>query len=141
MMIFHLVKRLLSEGNEVIGFDNLSNYYYVSLKESRLRELSGFKDFTFIKGDLVDVRKVNSLFEELCPEVVVNLATQAGVRYSIQNPRACIDSNVVGFINTLEACPHNLVKHHIYSSSSSLYGNQVKAPFSDSDNVDHPISL
>lgn len=138
---FHLAKRLLDEGHEVIGFDNLNDYYEVSLKESRLRRLQGFKSFTFIKGDLSDDQAVNSLFEEHQPEIVVNLAAQAGVRYSIENPRAYIDSNIVGFFNILEACRHHPVRHLIYASSSSVYGNQQKTPFSVSDNVDHPVSL
>ena len=138
---FHLAHRLLGEGHEATGFDNLNDYYEVSLKQSRLRRLEGFKGFTFKKGDLADEQAVNGLFTEFKPEIVVHLAAQAGVRYSIQNPRAYIDSNIIGFFNVLEACRHNPVKHLIYASSSSVYGNQVKAPFSVSDNVDHPISL
>lgn len=138
---FHLSKELLEQGYDVIGFDNLNDYYEVSLKEARLRELADFKGFTFIKGDLADEQEVDALFEEHEPEIVINLAAQAGVRYSIQNPRAYIDSNVVGFFSVLEACRHHPVKHLIYASSSSVYGNQQKTPFSVSDNVDHPVSL
>lgn len=138
---FHLSKSLLEKGNTVIGFDNLNDYYDVSLKESRLGILEGFDNFSFIKGDLKDECAVNSLFEEYHPEVVVNLAAQAGVRYSIENPRAYIDSNVIGFFNVLEAARHNPVKHLLFASSSSVYGNQKKTPFSVEDNVDSPISL
>lgn len=138
---FHLSKRLLEQGYTIIGFDNLNDYYEISLKENRLRELWHFKGFSFIKGDLADEHAVNRLFMEFRPEIVINLAAQAGVRYSIQNPRAYIDSNVIGFFNILEACRHHPVRHLIYASSSSVYGNQQKTPFSVSDNVDHPVSL
>ena len=138
---FHLAKRLLEENQIVGGFDNLNNYYDVSLKKSRLNELAKYPGFTFIKGDLADEQAVNRLFTEFKPEIVINLAAQAGVRYSIQNPRAYIDSNVIGFFNILEACRHHPVRHLIYASSSSVYGNQQKTPFSVSDIVDHPISL
>lgn len=138
---FHLSKRLLCEGKMVVGYDNLNDYYDVSLKQSRLNELAEHPGFTFIKGDLADAQAVNDVFAQHHPEVVVNLAAQAGVRYSIENPRAYIDSNIIGFFNILEACRHNPVRHLIYASSSSVYGNQQKTPFSVSDNVDHPISL
>ncbi len=138
---FHLAKRLLEENQIVVGFDNLNNYYDVSLKKSRLNELAKYPGFTFIKGDLADEQAVNRLFTEFKPEIVINLAAQAGVRYSIQNPRAYIDSNVIGFFNILEACRHHPVRHLIYASSSSVYGNQQKTPLSVSDIVDHPISL
>lgn len=138
---YHLAQRLLEEKHTVIGFDNLNDYYDVSLKQSRLNELAKYPGFTFIKGDLADVGAVNALFETYKPSVVINLAAQAGVRYSIENPRAYIDSNIVGFFNILEACRHHPVKHLIYASSSSVYGNQRKTPFSIDDDVSHPISL
>lgn len=138
---FHLSKRLLSDGFEVIGYDNLNDYYDVNLKYARLEILKKYKNFTFIKGDLADKDKVFEVFEEYTPEIVVNLAAQAGVRYSITNPDVYIESNLIGFFNILEACRHNPVKHLLFASSSSVYGNQKKTPFSTDDNVDHPISL
>ena len=138
---FHLSKRLLSDGFEVIGYDNLNDYYDVNLKYARLEILKKHKNFTFIKGDLADKDKVFEVFEEYTPEIVVNLAAQAGVRYSITNPDVYIESNLIGFFNILEACRHNPVKHLLFASSSSVYGNQKKTPFSTDDNVDHPISL
>lgn len=138
---FHLSKRILREGGEVIGFDNINDYYDVSLKESRLEILSKYEKFTFIKGNLADKEAVNNLFDTYKPDIVVNLAAQAGVRYSIDNPDAYIESNVIGFYNILEACRHKGTEHLIYASSSSVYGNQKKTPFSTDDNVDHPISL
>ncbi|MCR4718167.1 MAG: NAD-dependent epimerase [Firmicutes bacterium] len=138
---FHLSKRLLSEGFEVIGYDNLNDYYDVNLKYSRLEILKNYQNFTFIKGDLADKDKVFALFAEHKPEIVVNLGAQAGVRYSITNPDVYIDSNIIGFFNILEACRHNPVEHLLFASSSSVYGNQKKTPFSTEDNVDHPISL
>lgn len=138
---FHLSKRILDEGGEVIGFDNLNDYYEVSLKESRLEILNKYEKFTFIKGNLADKGAVNSLFETYAPHIIVNLAAQAGVRYSIDNPDAYMESNVIGFYNILEACRHFGTEHLIYASSSSVYGNQKKTPFSTDDNVDHPISL
>lgn len=137
---FHLAKRLLAEGRQVIGIDNLNNYYDPALKHARLDQLEG-KNFRFIKGDLVDKDLVESVFEEHEPQIVINLAAQAGVRYSIENPQAYIDSNITGFFNILEACRHHPVKHVIYASSSSVYGNQQKTPFSITDDVSHPISL
>ena len=115
---FHLSKLLLDRGEKVVGFDNVNDYYDVSLKEARLEILGKYDNFTFIKGDLADENAVNGLFTEYKPEIVVNLAAQAGVRYSIENPRAYIDSNVVGFFNILEACRHNPVEHLVYASSS-----------------------
>ncbi|MBR2883749.1 MAG: NAD-dependent epimerase [Clostridia bacterium] len=138
---FHLSKRILQEGGEVIGFDNINDYYDVSLKESRLGILGKYDKFTFIKGNLADKYAVNSLFDTYKPDIVVNLAAQAGVRYSIDNPDAYIESNIIGFYNILEACRHHKTAHLIYASSSSVYGNQKKTPFSTDDNVDHPISL
>lgn len=138
---FHLAKRLLDMGTTVLGLDNLNDYYDVSLKESRLHILEEYPSFTFIKGDLSDADTVNEQFETFQPDIVVNLAAQAGVRYSIDHPRSYIDSNIIGFFNVLEACRHHQVEHLLFASSSSVYGNQQKTPFSTSDNVDHPISL
>ena len=138
---FHLSKRILEIGGRVIGFDNLNDYYDVSLKEARLEILNKYDNFTFIKGDLANKEEVDSLFEKYSPDIVVNLAAQAGVRYSIENPRAYIDSNIIGFFNIIEACRNYGVKHLLFASSSSVYGNQKKTPFSTTDNVDHPISL
>lgn len=138
---FHLSKRLLNDGYEIIGYDNINDYYDVNLKYARLEILEKYDKFTFIKGDLADSDKVNALFTEYKPEIVVNLGAQAGVRYSIENPKAYMDSNITGFFNILEACRHNPVKHLLFASSSSVYGNQKKTPFSTDDNVDHPISL
>ncbi|MCE5343000.1 MAG: GDP-mannose 4,6-dehydratase [Eubacteriales bacterium] len=139
----HLSRRLLGQGHSVFGFDNLNDYYEVSLKESRLTELARFPAFAFCKGDLADEAAVNDAVRVCQPDVVINLAAQAGVRYSIINPRAYLESNMIGFFNVLEACRHSepAVKHLIYASSSSVYGNQQKTPFSVEDNVDHPISL
>lgn len=138
---FHLSKLLLEKGEHVIGIDNMNDYYAVSLKEDRLDILKRYDNYEFRKIDIADKMAVDALFEEVKPEIVVNLAAQAGVRYSIENPQAYIDSNLVGFFNILEACRHNPVKHLLYASSSSVYGNQQKTPFSVEDNVDHPISL
>lgn len=138
---FHLARRLLSLGAEVVGLDNLNDYYDVSLKESRLALLEKEPKFTFVKGDLADEEIVNQIFQEQHPAIVVNLAAQAGVRYSIDHPRSYIQSNIVGFFNILEACRHHPVEHLLFASSSSVYGMQQKTPFSTTDNVDHPISL
>lgn len=138
---FHLAKRLLSLGASVCGIDNLNDYYDVSLKEARLAILEKEPAFTFVCGDLADEAAVTKLFEDFRPDIVVNLAAQAGVRYSIDNPRSYIRSNIVGFFNILEACRHYPVEHLLYASSSSVYGNQEKTPFVTTDNVDHPISL
>lgn len=138
---FHLAKKLLEQNVTVVGFDNINNYYDVSLKYARLDILKKYPRFTFVKGDLADDAAVNKMFAENKFDIVVNLAAQAGVRYSIENPRAYIDSNVIGFFNILEACRHNPVEHLLYASSSSVYGNQQKTPFSTDDNVDSPISL
>lgn len=138
---FHLSKKILEKGGAVIGIDNLNDYYDVSLKEARLAVLKKYDKYEFQKLDLADKAGVDALFEKEKPEIVVNLAAQAGVRYSIENPQAYVDSNLVGFFNILEACRHNPVKHLLYASSSSVYGNQQKTPFSVEDSVDHPISL
>ena len=140
---FYLTKRLLEdiEGIKVIGFDSVNDYYDVSLKEYRLDILSKYNNFTFIKGNLADKELVNKVFEEHKPNVVVNLAAQAGVRYSIDHPDVYIESNLIGFYNILEACRHNMVEHLVYASSSSVYGGNTKVPFSTDDKVDNPVSL
>ena len=138
---FHLSKKLASQGAEVVGFDNVNDYYDVNLKYSRLDALKSFDNFRFVKGDLADADAVNALFDEGRFDVVVNLAAQAGVRYSITNPGAYINSNLIGFFNILEACRRRPVEHLLYASSSSVYGNQQKTPFSTSDRVDEPVSL
>ena len=138
---FHLSKKLLEQGVCVVGYDNINDYYDVNLKYTRLEILGKYENFTFVKGDLADKGAVDKLFEENKFDIVVNLAAQAGVRYSIENPQAYIDSNIVGFFNILEACRHNPVEHLLYASSSSVYGNQKKTPFSVDDDVSKPISL
>ena len=138
----YLVKRLLDDpNNNVIGIDNMNDYYDVSLKEERLREININRSFSFIRGDLSDRKLVNSIFETYKPDIVVNLAAQAGVRYSITNPDAYINSNIIGFYNILEACRHHPVEHLVYASSSSVYGGNKKVPFSADDKVDNPVSL
>ncbi len=138
---YHLAKKLAAHGAIVVGFDNVNDYYDVNLKYARLKSLEAFPNFTFMKGDLADADAVKALFENFRPEIVVNLAAQAGVRYSIENPRAYVDSNVVGFFNILESCRRFGVEHLVYASSSSVYGNQAKTPFEIGDPVDEPISL
>lgn len=138
---FYLSKRLLESGASVIGLDNMNDYYEVSLKEERLRILQEFDKFSFIKGDLADKELVLSIFKNNTPDIVVNLAAQAGVRYSIDNPDAYIQSNLVGFFNILEGCRYYPVKHLVYASSSSVYGGNTKVPFCVEDQVDKPVSL
>lgn len=138
---FHLTRRLLSRGDRVVGFDNLNDYYDVRLKMDRLRQLEGDDRFTFVRGGLEDRPLLHDLFHSMQFDVVVNLAAQAGVRYSIQNPYAYVDSNLVGFINILEGCRHHGVTHLVYASSSSVYGANTLMPFSIHHNVDHPVSL
>ncbi len=138
---YHLSRSLVEKGHSVLGFDNLNDYYAVTLKESRLSILGQLEGFAFVQGDLADANALDKVFSSYKPEIVVNLAAQAGVRYSIENPRAYIDSNIIGFFNVLEACRHYPVRHLLYASSSSVYGNQEKVPFSIDDHVDHPISL
>jgi UDP-glucuronate 4-epimerase len=138
---FYLSKRLLAQGKSVVGIDNLSDYYDVNLKKTRLRELEGDPGFAFYKLDLTDRGGVENLFSENKFDYVVNLAAQAGVRYSLTNPHAYIDSNIVGFLNILEGCRHNDIKHLVFASSSSVYGANTKMPFSVHHNVDHPVSL
>ncbi|MBQ7100439.1 MAG: NAD-dependent epimerase [Clostridia bacterium] len=137
----HLAKRLLETGAEVVGLDNINDYYDVNLKYHRLSELEKYESFTFIRCDISNKDEVNRIFEEHRADVAVNLAAQAGVRYSIENPQVYIDSNVIGFFNILEACRNYPVKHLVYASSSSVYGNSDKIPFSVDDRVDNPISL
>ena len=136
-----LSKRLLEEGCRVIGVDNLNDYYDVKLKETRLELLNPFEKFTFVKEDISNKEAVQKIFEEYKPDVVVNLAAQAGVRYSIENPDVYIQSNIIGFYNILEACRHNPVDHLVYASSSSVYGANKKVPFEETDFVDTPVSL
>ncbi|ABN07068.1 NAD-dependent epimerase/dehydratase [Methanocorpusculum labreanum Z] len=138
---FHLSKKLLEQGIQVIGYDNINSYYDVNLKYARLAILKDYPDFIFVKGDLADKSEVENVFTKYKPDIVVNLAAQAGVRYSIDNPQVYIDSNIIGFFNILEACRHHPAEHLIYASSSSVYGNQEKTPFSTDDDVSRPISL
>jgi len=137
-----LCKRLLEATNdEVVGLDNLNDYYDVSLKEARLEMLKPLKKFKFIKGDISDKAFIDKLFDEFKFDIVVNLAAQAGVRYSIDHPDVYISSNIIGFYNILEACRYHPVKHLVYASSSSVYGGNTKVPFSTDDKVDNPVSL
>ena len=137
----HSAKKLLDEGHEIIGIDNLNDYYDVSLKEDRLQTLKDYKNFRFLKLDIKDQKDLLNLFKKESPQRVLHLAAQAGVRYSIQNPYVYIDSNIQGFINILEGCRATKTEHLVYASSSSVYGGNEKTPFSEHDNVDHPISL
>ncbi|MFO7666073.1 MAG: NAD-dependent epimerase [Desulfobacterales bacterium] len=138
---FHLCSRLLKDGIEVTGIDNMNTYYDVGLKEARLVQLLSYGKFTFVKTDIAGKEELERVFENNQFDVVVNLAAQAGVRYSLKNPQAYIDANIVGFTNILECCRHNGVKHLVFASSSSVYGANTKMPFSVHDNVDHPVSL
>lgn len=139
----NLVKRIYKETPNVavIGIDNMNAYYDVALKDFRLKELEQYSTFTFIKGNIADKELINKLFEKYKPSIVVNLAAQAGVRYSITNPDAYIESNLVGFFNILEACRNYPVEHLVYASSSSVYGSNKKVPYSTDDKVDNPVSL
>lgn len=145
----NLAKRLLStvEGVKVVGLDNMNNYYDVRLKEARLKELEQFEKFSFVKGNMADKPVIESIFEQYNPEIVVNLGAQAGVRYSITNPDAYVEANLIGFYNILEACRHSYdeghtpVEHLVYASSSSVYGSNKKVPYSTDDKVDNPVSL
>lgn len=145
---FHLVKKLLDNGYEVIGIDNINNYYDVKLKKSRLEEIQNFinkrslnKKYKFFKIDLANKSSLKKLFNENTFDYVVNLAAQAGVRYSLENPDAYVESNLIGFVNLLECCREKPIKHFLFASSSSVYGMNIKQPFSTSDNTDFPISL
>lgn len=139
----NLAERLLNEFKniKVVGIDNMNDYYDVKLKESRLNEIQKFKNFIFIKDSIANKQVVNEIFEKYKPSVVVNLAAQAGVRYSITNPDAYIESNLIGFYNILEGCRHNPVEHLVFASSSSVYGSNKKIPYSTDDKVDNPVSL
>ena len=139
----NLASRLLNDYKTIklIGFDSINNYYDVNLKEYRLNKLKDYDNFTFIKGNLADKEIINKIFNDYKIDIVINLAAQAGVRYSIENPDSYIESNIIGFYNILEACRHNPVEHLVYASSSSVYGNNKKVPYSTDDKVDNPISL
>ena len=138
---FHLAKSLLDDGFEVLGIDNLNNYYDPKLKHARIDLLTPYENFTFSKLDIADFDSLTQTFQSFKPDKVVNLAAQAGVRYSLENPHAYIQANVAGFMNILECCRHNKVKGLIYASSSSVYGGNTKIPFSVGDRVDNPVSL
>ena len=138
---YHLAQRLLSQGQQVYGIDNLNDYYDVTLKKARLAQLQSHSEFTFQQLDLSDRADISQLFQNQKIDRVVHLAAQAGVRYSLDNPHAYADSNLMGFLNILEGCRHSKIEHLVFASSSSVYGNNTKVPFAVSDNVDHPISL
>ncbi len=138
---FHVAKRLLERGHDVVGIDNLNDYYDPALKHARLEQLRQFERFAFVLGDISDATAIGSLFERHKPSRVVHLAAQAGVRYSLTHPHAYTQSNITGFLNVIEGCRHHGVEHLVYASSSSVYGANTKQPFSEHDNVDHPVSL
>lgn len=138
---FHIARKLLARDDEVVGVDNLNDYYDPALKQARLSQLEGDDQFTFVNLDVADREGIATLFSQQRIERVVHLAAQAGVRYSIVNPHAYADSNLTGFLNILESCRHNGIDHLVYASSSSVYGANEKLPFSESDPVDHPVSL
>jgi len=138
---YHVARALCARGDEVVGTDNLNDYYDVSLKEARLRGLEPFNNFRFVRLDLADRDRMAELFKAERFDRVVHLGAQAGVRYSLENPHAYVDSNLVGFMNVLEGCRHNGVEHLVYASSSSVYGANETIPFSEDHNVDHPVSL
>jgi len=138
---YHVSRTLIHRGDEVVGMDNLNDYYDVKLKLARLAQIESNPHFSFVKADLQDRDAIENLFKEHNFDAVINLAAQAGVRYSLENPRAYIDSNIVGFTNILECCRHHKIGHLVYASSSSVYGMNSAMPFSIHDNVDHPISL
>ena len=138
---FHLCLALLKKGHKIVGFDNINDYYDTNLKQNRLTILQKDSNFTFVKADLADKETVNKVFDQTNFDRVINLGAQAGVRYSLQNPDTYIRSNIVGFLNILEACRHHKTAHLVYASSSSVYGMNTSMPFSIHDNVDHPVSL
>ncbi|MCA1365105.1 NAD-dependent epimerase [Bradyrhizobium sp. IC3069] len=138
---YHTAHRLLEAGHDVVTIDNVCDYYDVNLKRARLSRLSAFRNFHFVEANLEDCSAVSGLFSKFKPEKVIHLAAQAGVRYSLEAPHAYINSNIIGFLNILEGCRHNGVKHLVFASSSSVYGANTKMPFSVSHNVDHPLSL
>jgi UDP-glucuronate 4-epimerase len=137
----HVAQRLLARGDEVVGIDNLNDYYDVNLKQARLARLDGAPGFRFVRLDIADSSGMAALFRRENFEGVINLAAQAGVRYSLINPHAYAESNLTGFVNLLEGCRHGGIKHFVYASSSSVYGGNIRMPFSERDNVDHPVSL
>ena len=139
----NLAKRLLEDNEvvEIIGLDNINEYYDVKIKQARLEKLKQYKKFKFIKGNLADKRLITQIFEDYKPNIVVNLGAQAGVRYSIEHPDTYIESNIIGFYNILEGCRYNKVEHLVYASSSSVYGSNKKVPYSAEDKVDNPVSL
>ena len=138
---YHLSQKLIQNNFDIYGIDNLNNYYDVNLKKDRLNILSKYSNFTFERINLADKDSLFAFIEKVQPSVIINLAAQAGVRYSITNPQAYVESNLVGFANILEACRKYPVRHLLYASSSSVYGANKKNPFSETDNVDHPVSL
>ena len=138
---YHLSKKLLEKGHCVIGLDNLNAYYDIRLKQARLERLHRFEKFSFYKADLSNRDEIKNIFQESDIEIAVNLAAQAGVRYSLENPHAYVDSNLVGFANILECCRYHNIKHLVFASSSSVYGANTKMPFSVHDNIDHPVSF
>ena len=138
---YHVARRLLERGEQVLGLDNMNNYYDVNLKQARLAQLASQKQFTFVKTDLADRDALSTLFGSHSISAVVNLAAQAGVRYSLVNPHAYVDANITGFLNILENCRNARVGHLVFASSSSVYGGNKRMPFSVHDNVDHPVSL
>ncbi|HID97152.1 MAG TPA: NAD-dependent epimerase/dehydratase family protein, partial [Thermodesulfobacteriaceae bacterium] len=138
---FHLARRLLEEGRQVTGLDNMNDYYDPAIKKARLSILSSYENFDFVQEDMSDRPLMEKLFADSGFDGVVNLAAQAGVRYSLINPHSYIDSNLAGFCNILEGCRHNNVRHLVFASSSSVYGANTRMPFSVHDNVDHPVSL
>ena len=137
----HTCKHLLDNQHEIVGIDNLNSYYSIDLKKDRLKNLSSYKNFTFFESDISDFLSLEKIFINENISMVINLAAQAGVRYSIENPNAYINSNVQGFMNILEACRNQSVKHLVYASSSSVYGGNTNLPFSEDQNVDHPVSI
>lgn len=137
----HVALALLARGDQVVGLDNMNDYYEVSLKESRLLQLQQHQNFSFVQADLADRQCIADLFSKELFDGVIHLAAQAGVRYSLMNPQAYVDSNLVGFVNILEACRHHQIGHLVYASSSSVYGGNTKIPFEETDPVDHPVSL
>ncbi|MGL5632353.1 MAG: SDR family NAD(P)-dependent oxidoreductase, partial [Azovibrio sp.] len=137
----YVARRLLERGDQVVGLDNLNDYYDPQLKLDRLKPLEALPGFRFVKEDVANRAGIEALFVQEKFDRVAHLAAQAGVRYSLQNPHAYVDSNLVGFVNILEACRHNQVEHLAYASSSSVYGGNAKMPFSEHDSVDHPVSL
>jgi len=138
---FHVSQRLLARGDKVVGLDNLNDYYDPSLKEARLAQLRASHDFHFVHCDVADTTSLQDVFDDHHPERVIHLAAQAGVRYSVVNPYAYIETNILGFQNILEGCRHNQIAHLVYASSSSVYGGNTRQPFSEHDGVDHPLSL